>query len=477
VGTIAIFWSNGVVHRWVTQGYLIASSVLVAWQLSQFDPWTAWILLVLLAFYDLFAVLTPCGPLKALINVMQKEGAPAMPPGLLFEARVNNNPRATTGRGTRQRTNSSNAKASSVDQVASRKKKDEESPLALTKNEPNEDSNGPDEPYAKHQFELKDWENSRPNEENKGEHDDEEEEKIDESLRTDDESRWRADDPLEVSSDGQELTLQDSMRLRDKSTWPDNDANDEKTNPQATKQSEPQTTPDPTSQAATKNAVRNGTGVTARIPLAIARLYKLKLVDDLNPIWRQRSSNQNTPEATEDGEVPTSASHHHFTVAELQAMVEAIIPTNGGRIEPHETQPMNGEEEEVRYKVTDRHGKIRRIIFVGARDGRIYQEKTRGESSGAKHDPRHERIRLGLGDFVFYSVLVALASMQSFVSFAACFLVILAGLLVTLLVLAMTKHALPALPISIFLAVIAFLLTQLVVEDWIQYVHLEGMYV
>ncbi|RYG53713.1 hypothetical protein EON66_08135 [archaeon] len=48
--------------------------------------WTSWVLLVLLALYDLCAVLTPCGPLRALINLAQKRQDPI--PGLLYEANV-----------------------------------------------------------------------------------------------------------------------------------------------------------------------------------------------------------------------------------------------------------------------------------------------------------------------------------------------------------------------------------------------------
>jgi presenilin 1 len=51
----------------------------MAWQLSKFDEWTGWCLLVSLAAYDLCAVLTPCGPLKALVNLMQQQDAPPMP--------------------------------------------------------------------------------------------------------------------------------------------------------------------------------------------------------------------------------------------------------------------------------------------------------------------------------------------------------------------------------------------------------------
>jgi hypothetical protein len=86
VGCIAIFFPKGI-PAYITQSYLVATSIILAWQLSQFNDWTAWCLLVLLALYDLCAVLTPCGPLKALIGLMSKDGAPSLP-GLLYEARL-----------------------------------------------------------------------------------------------------------------------------------------------------------------------------------------------------------------------------------------------------------------------------------------------------------------------------------------------------------------------------------------------------
>ena len=43
----------------------------MAWQLATKLPeWTSWSLLVTLAGYDLFAVLSPNGPLKLLVNLM-----------------------------------------------------------------------------------------------------------------------------------------------------------------------------------------------------------------------------------------------------------------------------------------------------------------------------------------------------------------------------------------------------------------------
>ena len=67
---------------------------------------------------------------------------------------------------------------------------------------------------------------------------------------------------------------------------------------------------------------------------------------------------------------------------------------------------------------------------------------------------RETKIFSYFGDFIFYSVLVSKAAQYSFATFIACFLVILAGLGGTLVLLSVYHQALPALPISIFLGVV-----------------------
>jgi presenilin 1 len=81
------------------------------------------------------------------------------------------------------------------------------------------------------------------------------------------------------------------------------------------------------------------------------------------------------------------------------------------------------------------------------------------------------------GDFIFYSILVAKAAQYSFATFAACLLVILAGLGGTLVLLSVYHHALPALPISIGLGIIAYLVTRLSIEPWIEAVMRTPYYV
>ena len=51
VGVIAVFWAQGI-PSYITQGYLIATSVILAWQLAHFDAWPTWSLLIMLALYE-----------------------------------------------------------------------------------------------------------------------------------------------------------------------------------------------------------------------------------------------------------------------------------------------------------------------------------------------------------------------------------------------------------------------------------------
>jgi len=85
VGCVAIFYKKGT-PTWIGQGYLVIVSVTIAYLLAFLPEWTGWVLLVTLAFYDLCAVLTPCGPLKALVEMAQSRQDSI--PGLLYEAQV-----------------------------------------------------------------------------------------------------------------------------------------------------------------------------------------------------------------------------------------------------------------------------------------------------------------------------------------------------------------------------------------------------
>lgn len=64
-----------------------------------------------------------------------------------------------------------------------------------------------------------------------------------------------------------------------------------------------------------------------------------------------------------------------------------------------------------------------------------------------------DAIKLGLGDFIFYSLLVGRAAMYDLMTAVVAYLAIIAGLGTTLLLLALYQKALPALPVSIALGI------------------------
>ncbi len=348
VGVLAIFFGQGI-PKVVTQGYLICTSVILAWHFSFFDEWTTWTLLFMLAVYDLCAVLTPCGPLKALVNLMSREDAPDMP-GLLFEAEL--------------------------------------------------------PPEAK-----------RPS---------------------------------------------------------------RSTNPRASSSSTPVESSSVTgvmSNADTEPVANTTRSRMVTIPLAIAKVYQLPVIsiprDSMKIIFPARfdSSNVSASPLLIDGEdsVASTAINmpEHLNPQQLQCDVTVQLPPNGGSI-------VTGTRRNKKvYYERDRYDEVKRVLWVDQRTGKVFAEM----KSNDEENPEHNSIRLGLGDFIFYSVLVAKAAQFSFATFAVCALVILSGLGGTLVLLSVYGHALPALPISIFCGVFFYLTTRLLMEPYIQIIMSQPFYV
>jgi len=86
-------------------------------------------------------------------------------------------------------------------------------------------------------------------------------------------------------------------------------------------------------------------------------------------------------------------------------------------------------------------------------------------------------VKLGLGDFVFYSVLMGRAALYDITTVFTCFIAIITGLFCTLLLLAIFKRALPALPFSIFLGLFFFLLTQAFLVPYVLALGTSGIIV
>ncbi|CAG8720630.1 13586_t:CDS:10, partial [Dentiscutata erythropus] len=70
VGLVSVFWKGPLLLQ---QAYLTIMSSLMAFSLTGLSSWTTWILLGLLAIWDLIAVLCPFGPLRLLVEQSKKD--------------------------------------------------------------------------------------------------------------------------------------------------------------------------------------------------------------------------------------------------------------------------------------------------------------------------------------------------------------------------------------------------------------------
>lgn len=392
VGCVAIFYQKGI-PTYVNQAYLVATSVIVGWQLSYFNAWMAWALLIMLAFYDLCAVLTPCGPLKALVNLMSKDDAPSMP-GLLYEARLPEN--ATRPGAQPKRDNGNVRNESTVNE--SRTEAQQNTEIRNSANEP--------EDYAREN----DTEANAVTESNEAE-------------------------TREKHSDSNEASLANSKKIS-------SSHHDETPEGVASSQSNHHRV----QSESGASMPATSTPRTTTLPLAIAKIYKLPI------------ASPDSLSISLDSSSPTAYLQQQFSAPELQTDVEVKLPRNGGRIET-----ARNKKGELRYVVKGREGEVKRTLLVDE-NGKVLEIVPRGDDD-YKED---NTIKLGLGDFIFYSVLVSKAAENGFAAFVACFMCILTGLGGTLVLLAVYHHALPALPISIFLAVIMFVLTIYCMEPWIE---------
>lgn len=325
----------------------------------------------MLAFYDLCAVLSPCGPLKALVNLMQQEDSPDMP-GLLYEAQLPPGAVRPNGRSNTS-TNHSNSNNNS--------------------NTNNNNSN------------ARSRSNARAEEENddssSGEEDSYQSEE--EGTRT----RSRQAEARAEKTRQRSRTPKMSSRTRGRVPPPTAFAG-----PPAEIESETATA------TATASATPLTNGSRAIIPLALAKVYRLPLLSHYGaapsssstPKRRGRSTRRSRDSASSvvneapllaDAFSPEEFYERQFTEKELLADVEVEFPRNGGRIEKDGHDDGNGGRSGRggRYRVFGKNGELRRTLIVN-RNGKVYEVNDDGDDDDDGDDESEyeekSSIRLGL---------------------------------------------------------------------------------
>lgn len=81
VGIVSLFYYA---HEKMSQVYLVILSVILGWMLTRLPEWTTWAILIVVAIYDIVAVLCPKGPLQMLVREAQERNEPI--PGFIYDS-------------------------------------------------------------------------------------------------------------------------------------------------------------------------------------------------------------------------------------------------------------------------------------------------------------------------------------------------------------------------------------------------------
>lgn len=359
VGVISIFYQKGT-PKFVQNGYLVMVSVILAWEFSMWPEWTTITFCVVFACYDLCAVLTPCGPLKYLIGLIQEKQAPL--PGLLYEADVRD---------------------------------------------------GVSHDHHRQQQQ-------------------------------------------------QQRQQQQPQEQRQETRRPKSTPTDEVT--AAQRQSSSATS------HSSSNSSSNGTSVTNSTRAPPPELPMAAPVSVPPPAGRAHVDSSPIPVMSSGR--PRNVAESNFTTYECETMeaLVSLLTVFYETFSPEDTW----KAQQVAEKFFPTQDRLWLLIFhkyyvcscsmdmpcpVQARRDRRRQRQEEEEEDD-------KTIKLGLGDFIFYSVLVGRAAIKDFSTFAVTFVCIVMGLGGTLFLLSVLHKALPALPISIFLATIFYFLTEYIFIDF-----------
>jgi presenilin 1 len=142
-----------------------------------------------------------------------------------------------------------------------------------------------------------------------------------------------------------------------------------------------------------------------------------------------------------------------------------ILVTVNDASEPRRVENENLPEDQRNYESQTQqslHGSTAELIDTQPQRSPIEMQDLRQRERPQPQEEEDEEasgLKLGLGDFVFYSVLVGRASLYDWITTIGCVLAVITGLVLTILLLVIKRKPLPALPISIVLGILIFLVS------------------
>jgi len=139
--------------------------------------------------------------------------------------------------------------------------------------------------------------------------------------------------------------------------------------------------------------------------------------------------------------------------AELEEIAFKPVEENVHQDKPNENfvPPVEPQQEKVvKKKRPQRPQKLK--------DGSVVVETDKKKHKKKHSKDKNEGVKLGLGDFVFYGILITRAARLGWDLVVLCILAVVMGLSLTLLCLAYFERPLPALPFSLLLGILFFVI-------------------